>query len=62
MAGRKDSDGERELIDPNGGKRYQRRNDDGTLGKSDDQTKSLRKDVKQHARAKKPRNQGDKGD
>jgi len=58
---KKDSDGQRELIQPNE-KRYQRRNDDGTFGKSDDQSKSLGQDVKQHAKAKKPKNQGDKGD
>jgi hypothetical protein len=45
-----------------GDKRYQRRNKDGTLAESDDQTKSLRKDVQQHAKTKKPRNEGDKGD
>lgn len=59
----KDSSGERELIEPHpGDKRYQRRNDDGTFGESDDQTKSLRQDVKQHSNTEKPRNQGDKGD
>lgn len=62
MTTKKDSDGDRELMEPNGDKRYQRRNDDGTLGESDDQGRSLGKDVKQHAKAKKPRNQGDKGD
>jgi hypothetical protein len=62
MAGKKDSDGERELNAPNGDKRYQRRNDDGTLAESDDQAKSLRRDVQQQAKTKKPRNQGDKGD
>ncbi|NCP12374.1 MAG: hypothetical protein GW859_10590 [Sphingomonadales bacterium] len=61
MAKKKDSDGDRELIAPHE-KRYQRRNDDGTLGDSDDQSRSLSKDVKQHAKKKKPRNQGDKGD
>jgi hypothetical protein len=54
---------ERELNQPHeGDKRYQRRNDDGTFGDSDDQSKSLRQDVKQHAKTKKPRNEGDKGD
>jgi hypothetical protein len=54
---------ERELNQPHeGDKRYQRRNDDGTFGESDDQSKSLRQDVKQHAETKKPRNEGDKGD
>jgi len=55
--------GEREKIEPHkGDTRYQRRNEDGTFGESDDQTKSLRQDQKQHAETKKPRNQGDKGD
>lgn len=54
---------ERELNEPHkGDKRYQRRNDDGTFGESDDQSKSLSQDAHQHAKAKKPRNQGDRGD
>ena len=61
MAAKKDTKGDRELVQPHE-KRYQRRNDDGTFGKSDDQSKSLSRDVKQHAKTKKPRNQGDKGD
>ena len=61
MATRKDSDGKRELIEPHE-KRFQRRNDDGTFGKSDDQAKSLSQDVRKSAKAKKPRNQGDRGD
>ena len=62
MAGnKKDSDGKRELVQPHE-KRYQRRNDDGTFGESDDQSKSLGRDVQQDAESKKPRNQGDKGD
>ncbi|MFD1786072.1 hypothetical protein ACFSC3_00660 [Sphingomonas floccifaciens] len=52
---------ERELIQPHE-KRYQRRNDDGTFGKSDDQHKSLSQDARQHAKTKKPHNQGDRGD
>ena len=52
---------ERELIEPHE-KRYQRRNNDGTFDESDDQSKSLGADVKQHAATKKPRNEGDKGD
>ena len=55
--------GQRELNQPHAGdKRYQRRDEDGTFGESDDVSKSLRQDVKQHAGHKKPRNQGDKGD
>ena len=54
---------ERELIEPHqGDKRYQRRNKDGTCGASDDQGKSLSRDVKQRAKTKKPKNQRDKGD
>lgn len=54
---------ERELIEPHkGDKRYQRRDADGKLAASDDQGKSLGKDVQQHAKTKKPRNEGDKGD
>jgi hypothetical protein len=55
--------GQRELIEPHkGDKRYQRRNEDGTFGESDDQGASLGRDVRQHATASKPRNQGDRGD
>ncbi len=54
---------ERDLIEPHkGDKRYQRRNEDGTLAESDDQSKSLGQDVKQHAENEKPHNEGDKGD
>lgn len=55
--------GEREKIEPHEGDvRYQRRNEDGSFGESDDQTKSLRQDVKKDAEHEKPRNQGDRGD
>jgi hypothetical protein len=54
---------QRELIKPHeGDKRYQRRNKDGTFGESDDQSRSLGQDVKQHSKTKKPKNEGDKGD
>ena len=52
---------QRELNQPHE-KRYQRRNEDGTWSDSDDQSKSLGRDVKQHAKTKKPKNEGDKGD
>ena len=45
-----------------GDKRYQRRNDDGTFGESDDQSRSLGREVRQHSSTKKPENEGDKGD
>jgi len=54
---------ERELIEPHkGDKRYQRRNEDGTFGDSDDQSRSLSQDQQRDAKATKPRNEGDKGD
>ena len=52
----------RELIAPNGDKRYIRRDENGRIKESDDVGRSLSQDVKQHAKTKKPRNQGDKGD
>jgi hypothetical protein len=54
---------QRELIEPHkGDKRYQRRNGDGTFGESDDQSRSLGQDVRQHAGTRKPKAEGDKGD
>lgn len=61
MAERKDSKGERELTQPHE-KRYQRRNDDGTFGKSDDLHRSLSADARRQSSKPKPKNQGDKGD
>ena len=55
--------GERELNEPHkGDKRFQRRNEDGTFGDSDDASRSLGADVRQKSGTKKPRGQGDKGD
>lgn len=54
---------ERELNEPHeGDKRYQRRDEEGRYSDPDDQSKSLSRDVQQHAETKKPRNEGDKGD
>lgn len=53
---------ERELIDTGTDKRYVRRDDEGKFKDSDDQSRSLGHDVKQHSGTKKPENQGDKGD
>lgn len=61
MTAKKDTSAERELIQPHE-KRYQRRNDDGTSGESDDQHRSLSQDAQRDAKSDKPRNQGDKGD
>lgn len=53
----------RELVEPHpGDKRYQRRDAEGRFAESDDQGKSLRQDIQQHAQTKKPRNEGDLGD
>ena len=54
---------ERELVEPHpGDKRYQRRDEEGKFSDSDDQSRSLSQDVQQHAKAEKPRNEGDRGD
>jgi len=55
--------GQRELIEPHkGDKRYVRRDEKGQFKESDDVSRSLSQDVRQHAETKKPKNQGDKGD
>jgi hypothetical protein len=54
---------ERELVEPHpGDKRYQRRDEDGKFSDSDDQSRSLSQDAQRHAKAEKPRNEGDRGD
>jgi hypothetical protein len=54
---------ERELIEPHkGDKRYVRRDEDGQFSESDDVSRSLSTDARQHAKTEKPRNQGDRGD
>lgn len=54
---------ERELVKPHpGDKRYQRRDEEGKFSDSDDQSRSLSQDAQQHAKTKKPRNEGDRGD
>ena len=54
----------RELIEPHkGDKRYVRREADGSFGKDQvDVGKSLSADARSHAKTKKPRGEGDKGD
>jgi len=52
----------RELIDTGTDKRYVRCNEDGTFKESDDVGRSLSADRRQHAKTKKPKNEGDKGD
>ena len=63
MATKKKSAGKRELIEPTrGDKRYVRREDDGTFGKTVDVGKSLSADSRSHAKKKVPKGQGDRGD
>ncbi len=52
----------RELIDTGTDKRYVRRDDDGQFKESDDVGRSLGQDVRQHAKTKVEKGQGDSGD
>lgn len=54
--------GKRELIAPSGDNRYVRRSQTGQFSESDDQGKSLGKDVRQEAKTQVKPGQGDKGD
>ncbi len=54
--------GKRELIAPQGDKRYVRRDAQGQFSESDDQGKSLSADVRQKAKTVVKSGQGDKGD
>ena len=60
-AGKKSS-GKREEIAPHGDKRYVRRNAKGQFAESDDQGRSLSRDVRQHAKTEAKKGQGDRGD
>ena len=54
---------QRELIEPHqGDKRYVRRDKEGRFSESVEVGASLAADRRQHARTKKPRGEGDKGD
>lgn len=54
---------QRELIEPHeGDKRYVRRDENGRFKESVDVGRSLAADRRQHAKTKKPRGEGDKGD
>lgn len=52
----------RTLVAPRGDKRYVRRSKSGRFTESDDQGKSLGRDVRQKAKTKVKSGQGDKGD
>jgi hypothetical protein len=58
----KKSSVKRTTIDPNGDKRYIRRDKKGRITESDDQGKSLSRDVKQTAKNKVKPGYGDQGD
>ena len=52
----------RELIEPNGDKRFVRRDEDGKFKESDDVGRSLAQDVRKDAETKVKSGHGDKGD
>ena len=52
----------RELIAPNGDKRYVRRDEQGQFSESDDVGRSLAADRRQHAKTESKPGQGDRGD
>ena len=58
----KKTSGKRELIAPRSDKRYVRRSKTGRFSESDDQSKSLGKDVRQKAKTQVKSGLGDKGD
>jgi len=54
---------ERHIIEPHpGDKRYVRRDEQGQFKDEVDVGRSLAADDRQHAKTKKPRNEGDRGD
>jgi hypothetical protein len=59
---KKSGSSKRELIDTGTDKRYVRRDSKGQFKESDDQGRSLAKDVKQVAKTKVKSGQGDRGD
>lgn len=58
----KKSNDKRELISPNHDNRYIRRDERGRIQESDDQGRSLGRDVQQSSRTEVESGQGDKGD
>jgi hypothetical protein len=63
MASEKKNTSERELISPNGDKRYVRRDESGQFTDSqDDVGRSLSRDVRQHANKTVESGHGDEGD
>ena len=62
MAKSQQSSDKRSLIEPKGDKRYIKRDTKGRIKESDDQGKSLSRDVKQTAKKKVKPGYGDQGD
>jgi hypothetical protein len=60
--GSKSGSSKRTLIAPKGDKRYIKRDAKGRIKESDDQSKSLRKDVQQHSKHEVGPGYGDQGD
>ena len=56
------SESKREIISPHGHKRYIRRDSKGRFAESDDVSRSLSRDVRQHAQHDAGHGQGDRGD
>lgn len=61
-SGKSSSGSTRELIAPNGDKRYIRRDEKGQIKESDDVARSLSQDVRKRAKTEVPSGQGDRGD
>ena len=59
---KKNGNGKRELIDTGSDKRYVRRDAQGQFKESDDQARSLARDVKQKAKTTVKSGHGDQGD
>lgn len=58
----RNASGKRTLIEPNGDKRYVRRDEKGQFRESDDVGRSLSQDIKRTSSTKAKPGQGDRGD
>ena len=56
------TESKRETISPHGHKRYVRRDSKGRFAESDDTSRSLSQDVRQHAHNESKSGHGDRGD
>lgn len=62
MAEKKHDAGKRELIEPNGGKRYVKRDEEGKFTESVDVGRSLSQDARKHSKKEVKPGHGDQGD